>query len=189
MKNLLILPLVLLFGGQGYAQQAQPQFPLSISYFSHTLYQPGVKLGTQWTFRSWPAEGSEATKQHTLYLSPQIAYYTHIDNYSNYLINAELGYRRLRLNNRRYIAFSIGMGYLARSNVRNLSVNLGDGSTSKQREWNHYFLPNLNFEFGRKINDRAEWFSKWTYGLATNFGQSPTSMVFVELGARFFLFQ
>ena len=188
MKKILILSLALIFGLELKAQEPTRQFPLAISYFSHTLYQPGAKLGTSWTFRSWPAEGSADQKQKSLYLSPQLGYYALPNDHSNWLINVELGYRRLKLDKRRFVAFSFGLGYFHRSRVRTLSVDLGDGSIgNKQREKSHYLLPSLNFEFGRQVNDRIEWFSKWTYGLATAFDQEPTSMIFVELGARFYL--
>lgn len=175
------------------SQTTSQKIPLSIAYYGHYLIQPGFKIGTQITLKTWEKEihrkKGSVTKQRSLFISPQLGLFTRIRQNTNYLFNTELGYKTQKKGRKTYVAFSTGLGYLLQNKVTSFSVNLGNGDLgNKQRELVHIFLPTLNFEFGGAISARLGWYTKYTVGYQLSFQQESKLSMFLEAGAKIFLF-
>ena len=63
MKNLLLFAVLSLIGTALQAQERPAKYPISLSYFSHAVIHPGMKVGTQVDFKQWATEkeGKKAT--------------------------------------------------------------------------------------------------------------------------------
>lgn len=172
---------------------AQKENSISVAYFGNFAIQPGLKIGSQFNFKTWEKDKfhkkDTITKLQKLFVSPQFTIFTRPERNTNYLINVDLGYQFQNKERKLYQAVSLGLGYLLQSELLSFSVNLGSGETSnKNRESRHFFLPTLNYELGGYIGQERKfaWYTK--YGLGSKlFGEIESSMlVFLELGAKIF---
>lgn len=191
-KNSFCLLLFLLLGFSISAQNKTPNIPISIGYFGHFLYQPGLKVGTHFEFKNWQTEKActkgDITKAKSYFVSPQIGYYNWSGRNYNFLLNADIGYRRVKVERRSYSAFSIGLGYLATSELISVVRNLNDGKIlAKNRMHKGYFLSTINYEFGRAINSRLGWYNKYSVGKKWSPNNDGMGVIFVELGVNFSL--
>ena len=189
MKNTLTLIALYFLGNALFAQTETSGFPISIGYFSHTGYQPGVKVGTHFDLKNWETEAEnkkgDFTKYKSYYVSPQIGFYSWINNHSSFLINADIGYKRIKSRKRNYSAWSVGLGYLNQSQITHWVVHLNDGSKDKVRNNRGWFLSTINYEFGKEINSKIGWYSKFSGGWKFSTERERTGVVFVELGIKF----
>ena len=71
------------------------------------------------------------------------------------------------------------------SQITGVIVDLGTGNTEKIRDNRNFFLPTIGYEFGREINNRLNWYSKWSYGYRISSKHLNVSMLFIELGLTF----
>lgn len=192
MKNTIAILIFLSCSFIGFSQNAKKSIPISIGYFSNYGFQPGAKIGTHFDLKNWETESENKkgtfTKSKSLYISPQIGFFSFVKNNTNFMVNADIGYRRIKSLKNRYSAFSLGLGYMNRSQITGVAVNLSDGSQEKQRTSSSYFLPTLNCEFGKFINSKIGWYSKFSYGLRLSPNEKQTTMFFIELGTRVNLF-
>ena len=70
-KAILLLVLV----STSYSIMAQTEnMPITVGYFGHFAIHPGVKIGTELTYKSWETENS---KTKTIFISPQIGFFAH----------------------------------------------------------------------------------------------------------------
>ena len=190
MKNKILI-LLLIFSTTGLmAQSTSDGIPISVSYFSHALIQPGAKIGTYFSLKEWESEATgkkgEYIKQKNFYVSPQIGFYSRPNKHSNFLLNADIGYKRIKNFNRTYSAFSVGLGYMSRSQITSIVYSLSDGSIKeKKKNQISYFLPTINYEFGRAAISKWGWFTKFSYGVLFSTEKERTGVVLVELGLNF----
>ena len=189
MKKSIIILIFLFINTAIFAQITTPQFPISVSYYGHFAYQPGLKIGTTYAFKEWQKSRTEqTTKVHQFTISPQVGFFFFPEASTNYVVNAELGYRRQRLNNTRYSVFSIGFGYVAESQFLGLSTNIGSGSTTKKdRELHHVFMPTINYELAGKLKEQLDWFVKLSAGTKFYTQQESSVVVFTEVGVKYYL--
>ena len=96
-KAILLLVLV----STSYSITAQTEnMPIIIGYLGHFAIHPGVKIGTELTYKSW--EETEDSKTKTIFISPQIGFFAHPTNHKDFLLNAEVGYRTQKANSKLY---------------------------------------------------------------------------------------
>ncbi|MCG8576672.1 MAG: hypothetical protein MI810_17470 [Flavobacteriales bacterium] len=162
---------------------------ISVSYFGHYGFHPGLKVGAQYSLKDWKKtkERKEKTKikNKSLFISPQVGFYVHPGNHSGLLLNADLGYQRKKEHSSFYSAWTIGLGYLTQFNAGITYVQEQNGSiTAKKWASRMYFLPTLNYEIGQQLNEKIGWFGKISAGakLFYNTGISPEA--FVEVGLK-----
>ena len=134
--------------------------------------------------KSWKTP--QATK--SLIIDPQVAYYMNPGQSRNLLFNTNWGYKIQRLKNDKmcYQAFTIGIGYLFRSNELSQSIDLGNGEIlATDRKTSGYIYPSINYEFGRQWNASMSWFTRYTLGqLLADQNQSEMN-VSLEIGLTF----
>lgn len=181
MKHTLIIIVILIISSTVNAQNQDKNFPITIGYFSQAGWQPGAKIGTQLKWKTWETE----TRSKQLLASPQIGFYTYIDVHTSYLLNIDVAYQSMKKNKPGYSAWSIGLGYMNQSQITERKINLSDGSEEKIRENWGWFLPTANYEFGRAINSKISWYSKFSYGLKIATSRENAALFFVELGMKF----
>ncbi len=184
MKNILIILLLSLLSNSNFAQTASNRIPISIGYFSFLGFQPGAKIGTAFQWKKWETETEKFTKHKSFFISPQIGFFTRPNIHTSYLVNADLGYKRVKSHKQRYSAWSIGLAYLNQSQITSWQVRLTDGTKEKVRENWSWFLPTVNYEFGQAINERIDWYSKVSYGLKMASTRANAEVFFVELGVK-----
>lgn len=187
------LGLIIILIGATFSSQAQSDFmekkPISISYFGHYGFHPGLKIGTQYDWRSWEKrkEKKKRTKVKTksLFVSPQLGMYVHPGNHTGLLLNADFGYQRVKDRFGFYSAWSVGLGYLTQFNAGTTYVRESDGSiTAKKWASKGYFLPTLNYEFGQQITDQIGWFGKMSVGSRLGYNTGVSFENFTELGIK-----
>ena len=185
MKKIVILLMFFILGNQIFTQNESKNIPTSIGYLSNLGYQPGPKIGTQFNLKNWETEAEKLTKQKSFYVSPQIGFFVYPNVNTSYLVNADLGYKRVKSHMNNYSAFSVGLGFINQSQITKRKINLSDGSQEKIRENWGWFLPTLNYEFGKAINSKIGWYGKGSYGFKMSSTRENVAVIFVELGITF----
>ncbi len=187
------LSLILLLVGIGLSAKAQSDFlenkPINVGYFGHYYLHPGIKIGTQYDWKSWEKRKEKkkktVVKNKSLFISPQIGFYVHPKNHSGLLVNADFGYQRVKQKHGFYQAYSIGLGYLTQFNAGTTYVNEGGTITAKKWASRGYIMPSLNMEFGQQINDKMGWYAKGTLASKLFYNTGVSAETFLELGMKF----
>lgn len=190
MKNILLIILALFTTNQLLAQDNTSFPPISISYWGGFGYQPGVKIGTEITLKNWETshenKSGNLTKTKSYFISPQIGFYSWPRKHMNFLVNAEAGYRRIKSRKNNFSAISVGLGYLLESRVTSVLYNLNDGSIQKKNRANsNFFLPTVNYEFGKMVNSNFTWFSKISLGAKLSTNRENSTVAFFETGVKY----
>ena len=156
--------------------------PISLSYFSPYLLQPGLKVGTSFQLKDY----SNKEKNRSLALSPQVAYFSQIGVSQSYLLNAEINLHRKLDSRKRFQTFGLGLGYLLDSENLTPSINLGSGSLGTNEKANNAsFLPTLNYSLGMLPDKGPAYFFKAFIGQKFSFSQEGQFFFGLELGLTF----
>lgn len=158
-----------------------------VAYWGNLGFQPGIKIGVQHTILNWEKEKPEKNiaKGRSLFVSPNLGVYNRRLNNTNFLAEGEVGLQTQRVGRKFFSAYSVGLGYLGRSQIVTLNYSLGDGSLqSKEREWQGNFLPTLNYSLGTEISTWGAWYFKASYGTMIGAGRASSALVFTELGLK-----
>lgn len=174
------------FGQESFLEKK----PITVSYFGQMLFHPGIKVGTQYDFREWTTQKEkkkgERIKEKSLFVSPQIGFYSHPRNHSGLIISADVGYQRIKLKRGFYSAYSIGLGYFAQFNAGTTYTVEADGTVNQKRFASRsYFLPTINTEFGQKVTPKIGWFSKISIGLPVAYNTGVSALPFIEFGMKY----
>lgn len=186
LKNL-FLCLGLLFCQISLNAQAKSTQPsISVAYLGQVFIQPGVKVSSHFNLKTWPAESEQVKKVKHLFISPQLGYYAWPGNNFNLLANVEIGYQRQKTGRNSFSSLSLGLGYLNTFQITSIVYDQSDGSIDRiNRKRKAFFLPTINYEFGRSINDRLSWYNKYALGLKLSAAEERSMLIFFELGLRF----
>lgn len=190
MRNsiLIFIVIVLLSNLSLVAQQQNKVIPLSIGLYNPYFIQPGIKIGTAFNLKKWEIDTSDKIKSGSLFASPQMGIFTRLQNHVSYMLNLDLGYNAINNKRRFYIAPSLGLGYLITDQVLSTTIDLSNGNiVGKDREIRNYFLPTINFEFGKGMNKKIGWFAKLSYGRKISFKIEDSAFFAFELGLKFFI--
>ena len=188
-KNALLL-IVLVVSFVSHAQSSLlTEMPVSIGTFNYFYLHPGLKVGVQWDWRKWEKEKERRkgtlVKKKSLFISPQIAYYTHSQNHTGFLLNVDFGYQRIKSTRGFYSAYSVGFGYLTRFNAGTTYEYHSNGElTQKRAAARGYFMPSLNMEFGQKINEKFGWFTKFSIATNLRYNTGFSFETFHEVGIK-----
>jgi hypothetical protein len=163
--------------------------PITIGYFGHWGIHPGMKIGTDLNLKSWQKEKEKkkitVTKTRSLFVSPELGFYSHNQNHQGLLLNVDIGYRKIKDRFGLYSAFSVGIGYMRQFNAGVTYDVQDDGSFKKKALPSRgYFLPTLNYEFGQEINQRWGWFGKFSAGAKMPYNTGVVAETYFESGLR-----
>ncbi len=165
-----------------YAQNEPKPIPISVGYFGHFAYQPGLKIGTEFSLM-----GRSDTDNYSRqwFGSPQIAFFSNPGSDTNFFVNFEAGIRKQKKGKNSYTAYSAGLGYRLQSKLESFSVNLSTGDrTNKIRNSYGFLVPTLNIERGWRTHKPLSWYSKFSVG-SSLFGNQNQFMLFLEVGVKF----
>ena len=183
MKNLLFIYLLLSnFGLLG--QSTIEKQPISIAYFGQFAIEPGLKISTEFDLNKWATQRLQAKNKH-LFISPQLGFFVRPNNNTNVLLNADIGIKKQKEGKSAFSAFSLGLGYLHQFQVSAVTVQLGDGNQSTNKESKAYFLPTINYAFGNKLGTNMGWYSKIGVGQRLGGGISNSLSILIEVGLQF----
>ncbi|MEM8567435.1 MAG: hypothetical protein AAGF85_13320 [Bacteroidota bacterium] len=186
--------LVILFAAATYLTRGtmaqEKEIPISLSYSAPYFIQPGFRLGMELAQKRWEAvkerKGKSLNVTKSLYIQPQVGFYARPRVHNNWLLNAELGYKRKRNDKKGYSNLSVGLGFVQRSQILSLTVDLSSGEiTDKDRETQNYFMPTVNYEMGRIISPKMGWFTKLSLGALMATKQEGHLVLIYELGLKY----
>ena len=184
----MVIIVCFILANQIFAQDESRKNNLSIGYFGSIAYRPGVKIGSQFSLKKWETKMEGYSKLKSFYVSPQIGFYIYPNVHTGYLLNTDVGYKRVKDKTGKYSALSIGLGFLVQSHITERKINLRDGSSENTRENRTWFLSTLNYEFGKAINEKIGWYTKFSYGFKLSAVRENSSVLFLEMGMQFNLF-
>ena len=184
--------IVILFGILGLTNfglsQDHNSMPLQVSYFGHYVFHPGVKIGTEYSFKSWEKRKGRKhvfTKKKSLFISPQVGFYVHPKNHSAFLANSEVGYNRVKDKRNTFISYSFGLGYLTQFNAGATYFENENGEIrTKKIGAKGYFFPTINFGFGKYFSEQFAVFSKLSLGTKVGYNTSGSIDPILELGIK-----
>lgn len=183
MKTIIITLLILSASQLIWAQDQWKPTEISIAYFGNFLIQPGGKIGINFNLKN--VGPVDAEKPRTLFLNPQIAFYSYPGNNISILLNTDVGIRKINTQKNAFSSLSVGLGYLRQYQITSIVYNLSDGSVKeKKREQSSYFLPSINYAFGKRINSSISWFSKYSLGAKFSSPFERTLIFFLEAGLK-----
>lgn len=157
------------------AQDFAPR-SISIGYFGPIPFEPGLRLGINFLFKSFD--------NSALILNMHVGVFNKKNDNFNVLAGAELGWKLQPEGSKNLNVFSLGAGYLFQNEVTEFSVNLQGDITATKRTPRHIFMPTINYEYGRVMNERLTPFFKLSYGhrMASTIANSGSFMW--EIGSR-----
>lgn len=168
-----------------FSQNEKVDLPISVGLYGAYIIQPGLKIGTTFTFKEWNKEKNYIIKQSSLFVSPQMGVFMRPKNHISYVINADVGYKMNRTIKRFYVAPSLGLGYLLENRTLSTTIDLGSGDIiGKDKELIHYFLPTINFEFGQEGKNKVGWYSKLSYGRKISQQLEDSGFFALEIGIK-----
>ena len=175
--------LFILSSAQLVAQEQS--WPLKVGLYAPFAIHPGIKIGTDLGVKSWQTEDGSEIRSESLYASPEFSVFRRFGIHTNYLINADVGYQRKSNQRKLYASTALGLGFLMRDQIVGTTIDLSSGNTlAKEKEWRRYFLPTLNFEFGKNTARKMGWYSKVSYGRLISSEREDSGFFALEFGMR-----
>ncbi len=184
-KYILAIGMIFSLNSKSFGQNTLQVRPISIGYFGHFGFQPGMKLGTQFNIRNFKEKSEDSFNHRNLYISPQVGFYVYPKVHTGFIFNTDMGYMKSYKSLLNYWAISVGIGYLNQSQITESKINLSNGSKTDTRENWGWLLSTINFEYGSAISSSIGWYGKLSYGYKTSQARETTLALFVELGARY----
>ena len=187
-----LAPFIFLLSLISFSHSAQSQgkeIPITFGLYAPYGIQFGGKVGTVINLKKWDTEkekkGNNHTNLKTYFVSPQIGLFVRLRNHTSLLINSDLGFKNVKEKRRFYKAYSLGLGYLNTFQITSSTFDLSTGEiVAKKRERRGYFLPTLNFEFGKEAKSRIGWYSKFSFGRKFSSKIENSTFLALELGLK-----
>ncbi len=129
---------------------------ISLGYFGPIPNESGLRLGVNLPIKTF--------EKSALVLNGHVGSFNKKNDNFNVLLGAELGWSLQNPSSKNRHVFSLGSAYLLQSEVSEFSVNLQGKITVLERSLRHIFMPTVNYEYGRLVNDRLTPFGKISYG-------------------------
>lgn len=155
---------------------------LNIAYQGNFFIHPGIVVSYDMPVRDL---NITTEKAESLLLQPHAGVFSYVDRNYNILAGADLGIVRTKVEKKGASALSVGLSYLGESEKLGFTVDLGTGDRSNvQREWRHYFLPTLNYEWSTKMGKKNRFFTKIRWGYALSFEREAEMYLLIALGIK-----
>ncbi len=149
-----------------------------VGYFAPYLSNVGGTVGCTFDLK----ELGRDSKKQKLQLSTQLSYFAQADVSQNLLLNSELVYRWNKQNQRFFLTYSLGAGYLLSFQRQEGTLNLGTGEIDYRNETLHYFLPTLNMGLGVAPKKCLGFYTKATYGRKLSTQNANAAFLGITIG-------
>ncbi len=187
MRRLLILMMGLTMSWSIQAQEFDYS-SWSFSYYAPYAIQAGLKVGKTIPINTWTTTtGKEQETDNSLLIQPQIAYFANPQVQQNYLANIELGYARTREDRKFYNIASIGLGFIYAQQFVDGSVAIGSGEVSHNKENINYFVPTINYEWGKKPKNKLGYYFKGFWGHRITGQRDNSGFLGLETGLKLYM--
>lgn len=171
------------------AQFSEKNKAITAGYLGHSAIFPGGNVGLMIDVKDWQIEKTKGdasiVKNRSLFVHPQLGLYSRRRKYSSIFFNTEVGVRKQKDGRRFYSAYSLGLGYVGRSEIMSLTVNFNGEITAKERELRSYFMPNINYQIGVDFTDNFSFYSKASYGMKLSPTRERSGNFYLGLGFKF----
>lgn len=186
LKFSLLLPCVCFFHVSTQAQLSTKY--VSFGYLGKFLIQPGIQVGALVAIKDLPKQASFPQIEHSLFIHPQMGWYSRPGLVDGTLPQIDLGYLRERVDKQRYASASIALGYLFQDSYESLVVNLNDGEDRVgERVRDYAWVVLINLEYGFRVSDELRWYTKLGAGPKLYREQANSFTLFVGTGLKFHL--
>lgn len=116
------------------------------------------------------------------FLSPRLDLHGRPSDHVSAMLGAATGYQFPGRRARIYSALSFGLDYLASAQVTTVSVNLGDGSLDRDREWRHALVATSSYRFGRAVPGWLGWYIEFEFGRKFVFDLDDSAFFSIGVG-------
>jgi hypothetical protein len=129
-------------------------------FYAPFAFHPGMRLSVPWglAVRDRQLRGPVAGRQLQLVTGPYLWVATRPGSYTASGVGGEFGVRLLTPRRGRFHEFVATAGYVARSEVTVVRVELSSGDQTALRELRHLVVPALRYVFGRQPRQRVGWY-------------------------------
>ncbi|TAE62120.1 MAG: hypothetical protein EAZ89_00015 [Bacteroidetes bacterium] len=172
--------------------QTAPVPSLRLHYYGYYLFHPGLTL-------AWEQPLATGVKQkegkkpgevwHTLFVAPQLGFYSHVQNHQGLFAGADLGYKATRKRGFEYQVFVTG-NYLHTYLANPTFVQQSDG-TFVQKKWagRGSFMPGAGFGLGQNLYKTGKAPLSWSARLVFTQPRQATSTLSpnLSLGINYYL--
>lgn len=193
-KRLLILFLLILIH-YTLSAQIENESNLQISYFGNLISYHGTSIGYQTPLKNWvnvkTKRQSKITKNKSLNIGADIAYYKHHDHHYGLIFSPYFSYLRTK-DNGKYIQLKLGVGY-HRSFVDGITYSVKDDGLveSKSHFGQNSFYNSISFDFGRDLRVTQQkpfrWFIQFGINGRYPYNKSLLPSLHTGLGVHYFL--
>lgn len=163
--------------------QSDKPLKLSVGYYSQLGYQPGVSSSLSIPIKQWEKERKKSIRS-TLTYEPSVSFFTRVGYNMNFLAGNDIVLRVRKGEKKTYSGFLFGINYLGESEVLSVSVNLAGKITGREREFRHYMLTTIGYEFGGKLGDSWEWYGRFAPGYRISIDKPNAFTVMIGAGVR-----
>ncbi|MCF6241852.1 MAG: hypothetical protein L3J74_10975 [Bacteroidales bacterium] len=169
--------------------------PISVSYYGNLIIHPGIKAGIDWNLllieKTKENKKRIKTVRKILYITPNIAYYSHKSSHKGLIISTDLYWRRYS-KKLFYSEFGLGLSYYRIFNsgetweINDDGIVSNIGNTSRG-----YFAPSFAFALGKhfvyKKNIPVAVFIKINTNLLLDYNATSVPEFSFELGTAWTL--
>ncbi len=188
------LPLICLFLGIISCCKAQNntgQKSISLRYFGHVFYLPGINASVFLPISSSSRVSSISnsrkypSKTKTLFIQPSLGYYAWSGYNSNYFLGASFGMKQQRADKKSYSIFNIGLNYRFRSDIIATTVNLKGEIVDRTRKSSLAAIPTIGYFLGRDVNDKWGCITGMNVGIQRPLQDTRAFTAYFELGLNY----
>lgn len=182
MQRILISLLLWMGISNGLIAQTPNRTPLSVGLIGDWGIQPGISIRAKLALKQL-----EQPNQ-TIFLAPQLAYFTQFGVHHNGVAGLDIGHYLPTSNQPHYWAYTGGIQYQFRYFLASQRVDLGTGDVPEAvRKSESYLVPNLGVEYGGRLSDRLGWYTRLIGGYRYGFVQSDEVLLRIEAGLTYWL--
>jgi hypothetical protein len=150
----------------------------SLSYFGPYGIEPGAKLAHSTRLGNL----SIGSKSFDWMFQPSVGWYAKPKFHQVISGVLETGLSTYQNEKKGFSVFSIGTGYLYRSEVTSLSVNFAGDIIGKEREGRQYLQMLISYSYNRQIANNWFWFVKASGVYLFGMDRANSGIVFLEAG-------
>ncbi len=154
-KRAFLLPICFIVTFSSFSQDFKPN-SLSLGYFGPLPFEYGFRAGLDFKIKDYD--------KSSIILSPHLGTFGKKNDNFNVLAGAEIGLLLHKDGSKNRSFFSLGSAYLTQFEVTEFTVNLQGKIISRERERRGIFMPTLNYQYARIVNDKWAPFVKLSYG-------------------------
>lgn len=176
----LFLILFFLFSTQANGQEETHNPTLTFGYIGHLGYHPGASIGLKLDLKQWKKK-----KSNTLYIHPKLGYYVWPGYNSSYFIGSDIGIQRSKSDKNLWHSYSLGAGYVLKTEIISTTVNLQGDIVDRNRENRHEIMALFSYKLGSSFNSQWGWYSGLSFGYKNTFKVTGSITAYAEAGITY----